>query len=339
MKQKIVLLIAMFCYWTGIVWLFYKLNRHGKRIITFHNVIPESLFPDGQIIGLTNTEETFRSIIRVIKSHFNISTDVLDSTTATLTFDDGYKNQLEVAGKILNEEGEIPAIVFIAGRMIDNNNEFDCLIVDRLLHWTWLAPCGHYSITQDTTIVFEMTKENRTDIWEYVIWPAFCNDFDSKGERLMDQLDKQYGNANIMNVCDGEYTRLRLQGIGAADMERYEKKGWLFGWHTQNHYPLSKLSTKEKREEIKPQTDKMKSIVFSYPYGELESVDAECLHIAEIVGYPSAVSNVGEANLLMGKFFIPRMMLSSNFYLCNLELCGLKYFLKTRRLLPILKKL
>ena len=97
---------------------------------------------------------------------------------------------------------------------------------------------------------------------------------------------------------------------------------------------MSKLSTAEKEKEIMDAPDKMNSVVFSYPYGELDSVDKESLMIAEAAGYPCAVSNVSEHNPLMGRYFMPRMMLDGTYYQCHMELSGLKYFLKTRKLLP-----
>ena len=55
MKHKIILLIAFLFYYVGIIRLFYFLNRKAKRIITFHNVIPANLLPQGKMIGLTDT--------------------------------------------------------------------------------------------------------------------------------------------------------------------------------------------------------------------------------------------------------------------------------------------
>lgn len=97
MKQQIVKLTAALCYWMVVDALFYMFNCKAKRIITFHNVMPEYLLPQGKMIGLTDTEESFRMKVRMLKKRFRISTDVLDRGSATITFDDGYKNQQEVA--------------------------------------------------------------------------------------------------------------------------------------------------------------------------------------------------------------------------------------------------
>lgn len=336
MKQRIVKLIAALCYWMGVDALFYMLNRKAKRIITFHNVMPENLLPQGKKIGLTDTEESFRMKVRILKEHFSISTDVLDNYSATITFDDGYKNQQEVAERILKEEGSLPAIIFAAGRMIDNVNPSEALVVDLLLHWTHLAPNGIYKLGCSCAVVkqFEITMANRQQVWQDVIWPSFCKDSEAKGRQLLKDLDRQFTIKKILDSCNPEYLRLRMTGISNNDIRDLQSKGWFIGWHTQEHYPLSKLNNEEKKHEIIGSPEEMKDVVFSYPYGELDSVDKECIQIAKAAGYPCAVSNVDTHNSLMCKHFIPRMMLDGNFYQCHMELSGLKYFLKTRKLLP-----
>lgn len=336
MKKQIVKLIATLCYWMGIDAFFYMLNRKSKRIITFHNVVPANLLPQGKMIGLTDTEETFRMKVRMLKKHFRISVDVLDVNSATITFDDGYKNQQEVAERILKEEGNLPAIIFAAGRMIGNVTPSNALVVDLLLHWTHLAPNGMYVLKCSCSVVgqFILKTDNRQRVWQDVIWPSFCKDRETKGKNLLSVLDSQYSIGDVLKSCNSEYLRLRLTGIDEGDIQNLRSKGWIIGWHTQEHYPLSKLSNEEKKREIKVSYKGMNDVVFSYPYGELNSVDKECIDIVKTVGYPCAVSNVSVHNNLICKYFIPRMMLDGNFYQCHMELSGLKYFLKTRKLLP-----
>ena len=336
MKHRITRIIAIFSYYLGIDTLFYWLNRDVKRIITFHNVMPAALLPQGKQIGLTDTEESFRQKVRFLKSRFEIGNDLSNPHQATITFDDGYLNQCEVAGRILNEEGNLPAIIFAAGRMIDNTVPSEALVVDILLHWIQLVPDGYYSLNGDYAVEkqFELTATNRMVMWSKVMWPSFCNDSVSRGRNLLAELDKQYTIKDIFACCSSEYLRLRMTGITHDDMKNWQIGGGKIGWHTHEHFPLSKLSSEEKCKEIMCALTEMKSIVFSYPYGELDSVDKECLLIAEAAGFPCAVSNVNGHNSLMDKYFMPRFMLDGTIYQWHMELSGLKYFLKTRKLLP-----
>ena len=337
MKHKFLVAIAALCYWLGLDSLFYWLNRKKKRIITFHNVMPEDLLPFGKEIGLTDAADVFRKKIRIIKERFEVNTDLFDAKSVTITFDDGYLNQAEVAGRILDEEGNLPAIVFVAGRMLNQAKAEECLVIDRILHWTFLAPDGHYKLACPCAVMsnFELNPSNRQQIWQQCILPSFFRDSHAKGFSLLSELDSQYSMNKIFKECDETYLRLRLTGLSDTIVDQLRSKGWIVGWHTQEHYPLSQLSLEQKVMEIdKLAPPTMKNHVFSYPYGELNSVDADSIRIAKDAGYPYAVSNVSDANEFIGNHFMPRMMLmTDNKYLIHLELSGLKHFIKSKKLL------
>ena len=319
--------VAFICYISGLIHLFYLLNRKAKRIVTFHNVVPAYLLPKGKRIGLTDTEEEFRSKVRMIKEHCG--------NNMLITFDDGYLNQSEVAGRILREEGNTPATIFAAGRMINNSDPEGALVVDLLLHWIQLAPNGIYLLRGEYAVQneFELTNDNRNSLWSSVLWPSFGKDAESKGRLLLSELDSQYSISYILNQCNPEYLRLRMTGITTEEIKRLRSCGWQIGWHTNEHFPLSKLSYEDKYKEIVDAPDDMKKVVFSYPYGELESVDSECVKIAEEAGYPSAVSNINSNGLLLGRYFLPRFTLDGTYYQWHMELSGLKYYIINRRLL------
>lgn len=226
--------------------------------------------------------------------------------------------------------GQIPSIIFFSGRMIGHTNTSAALVIDLLLHWTHLAPDGIYTFECSCAVVkqIEMTKSNRQQVWQDVIWPSYCNDGIAKEHKLLADLDRLFAITRILDSCNPEYLRLRMTGINDADINNLRSNGWLIGWHTNEHYPLSKLSREQKIREITNSPIEMKNVVFSYPYGELDSVDEECVNIAKCAGFPCALSNVTTYNYLMSKYFIPRMMLDGNFYQCHMELSGLKYFIK-----------
>jgi len=151
MKSKVIKIIAVICYYSGLVKLFYRLNRRSKRIVTFHNVIPFNLLPKGKRIGLVDTEEEFENKIIELSKFFSFSNDLRDENSVTITFDDGYKNQFEIAGRILERFGKTNATVFVSGAILNNNSE-NALIVDLLMHWIELVPEGEYYILCNSNI-------------------------------------------------------------------------------------------------------------------------------------------------------------------------------------------
>lgn len=334
MKRHLVYLIAVLAYYTGIVSLFYRLNRRTKRIITFHNVLPEGILPDGKKIGIVDTEIEFRHKIREICRRFQISNDFADSETATITFDDGYHNQWETVGKVLNEEGKIPAVVFISGKLFGCDNSSGALVIDKLMHWVELAPAGKYMLSGSANRCFDLTDDNRREIWQNLIWKEFRKDSGRKGEQLLACLDEQYSMDEIFRQCDKQYLRLRLTGINRQDIESMRQVGWQVGWHSYSHYPLSMLSMTDLHSEFASAPEFMLQVPMSFPYGEMESVNHTVIDCCKKAGFPAAVSNLPDPTLLSGKYFLPRFTLDSNRYILHFELSGFKYFLRSGHLLP-----
>lgn len=313
-------LVAVLAYWMGLDALFYWLNRKAKRIITFHNVLPDDLYEDNIANGVSCSASEFRTIVRELKRKWRFSADVLDPKTLTLTFDDGYLNQYEVAAEILKDEGVIPAVLFPSGDVKDGKR----LLVDELLHWVAYVP-------QD--IVSSMGFAMARDLWIKELWPRFSTDSETHGRKLYDELNACYPFEKIYTGLDPEYKRLRLMGVTVAQLDELRKRGWQIGWHAKSHYPLSQLTDSELRVELDSPAE-MRQACLSYPYGREDSVGKMAISIAEELGYPCAVSNMQESAWNTCRYFLPRTSLSSNKYLLHFSLSGVKHFLKYRKLLP-----
>ena len=296
MRHKIVEIIAFLAYWTGIDSLFYWLNRKAKRIITFHNVLPDELYVNNLANGVSTSESGFRLIIGEIEKRYCFSTDVWDAKACTITFDDGYVNQAEIAGRVLGEMG-IPAILFVAGDLIGSTEP---LLIDKLLH-----------------------KTESVEKWMKEVWPAL-----KKGKVKVKEEGEQW-----MEKLSVEYRRLRLTGVAEAQLDELRAKGWKIGWHTWRHLPLVSLSEDEVRKELDCPAV-YRGEVLSYPFGNLEEVGETAIRVAEELGYPCAVSNTHAAGARHGRYFLPRMDLLPNKYMIHFELSGAKFWLMYKRLLP-----
>ena len=297
MRHGIVEILAMVAYWMGVDALFYWFNRRAKRIVTFHNVLPDEIYKNDLANGVSNSERDFRLIIGEIAKKFRFSTDVRDTKTCTITFDDGYVNQVEVAGRILDEMG-IPAILFVAGDLIGGKGP---LLVDRLLH--------------ETESIAEWTSK---------VWPEF------KGGKVKVKGEGE----QWCEKFSPEYRRLRLTGVTESQLADLRAKGWKIGWHTWRHLPLVSLSEDEVRKELDCPAE-FRGEVLSYPFGNPEEVGEVAIRVAEERGYPCAVSNTHAAGAKHGRYFLPRMDLQPNKYMVHFELSGAKFWMKTRRLLPV----
>lgn len=327
MKKKFIYIAAVAAYWSGLNTLFYWLNRKSKRILTFHNILPESFFEKSLPNGVSNSDVEFKKIINEVARKYKFSTDVKDVSSATITFDDGYLNQYEVASRILDEMGGVPAILFVSGKIMNNTTPNKALVIDQLMHWVAYAPNGEYKN-------FKLTTSNRAEIWNKVVRPLYTLNINNKGMGIYNELNSEYPFANLFSNLSRKYVELRLTGISDYQLEDLCRKGWKIGWHTWSHFPLALLPLKEKVVEISCPKDFYMDAPFSYPYGELISVDEESIGVVKKCGYTCALSNILDGDRFRGKYFISRMSLPSNKYRLHFRLSGLEYFIKNWKLLP-----
>lgn len=319
-------IISVVGYYFGLDSFFYWINRGRKRIVNFHNVLPDALYLNDVANGVSCPERDFKKVVDEIAKKFTFSTELFDRTAVTLTFDDGYLNQYEVAARILKERG-IPAMLFGSGDALEARKPSEALIVDQLLFWTAYAP-------EDA-----LRKEwsdwdgNRRSFWVRHLRPAYAYDACAKGRTVWSRLNEVYPFENIYSSLDPEYVRLRMTGLSPEKREDLRSHGWRIGWHTKSHYPLSGLNRDEAKAEIEAPQE-FQAEVFSFPYGETMSVSGRDVKIAESCGYPCAVSNIENPTKLDGRYFIPRMTLPADKVMLHFKLSGFKYFLDNLRLLP-----
>lgn len=315
-ENKMTKLAAIIAYWCGLDSLFYWLNRNAKRIITFHNVLPDELFRSGVANGVSSSLTGFKAIISECGKRFKFSTELSDSKTLTITFDDGYRNQYTTAFKALREKG-ISAYLFVSGDIAKGG-----IIIDKLLHWVAEAPIDY------------IPNGDRVRYWCNEIWPAFAKDCKGRGANVLKMLDQKYPYNKVVQSLSKEYMSERMGAISDEELFEMRNAGWKIGWHTWSHYTLSKLSEEDIRYELESPQE-YRSVCLSFPYGNPCEVGETAIRMAKDLGYPCALSNTNTS--MHSKYFLPRMALSSDRYLLHFELSGCKHFLKTRKLLPVVR--
>ena len=329
---------AFLAYWLGIDALFYRLNRKAKRILTFHNILPDDLFREGVANGVSNKVSDFQQIITECSKKFCFSTDLFDAETLTVTFDDGYRNQYTIAFNELKKH-DISAFVFIAGDVIEARENQPGLVVDLLTHWIDNVPEGKYVLDfAEGSKICQIEENNRLTVWSQIIWPAFMSDTCDMGRNVLIACDNAYSIKNILSALPEDYVHERLMGISENERDEMRRTGWKIGWHTKSHFPLAKLSKDVLAHELDA-PEEFRGVCFSYPYGNPVEVGEAAIHLVQCKGYPSAVSNTNEAQENILLFFFPRMSVSPSIYRLHFQLSGLEYFLKHRRLLPVVLRL
>lgn len=316
-KHVLLLLI----YWLGMDAVFYWLNRNAKRTLVFHNVlddsIGDSLLSNGGCMSLSNLQ----LVVKEIGRRFRFSTDVFDPQTVTLTFDDGYRNQYSIAYKYLSALS-IPAYLFVSGEAIAGK----ILAIDKISLWFAMVPIEY------------IPGMDRQKFWCDVLWPKYCEDGISNGLHVLKWLDELYPFDRLFTLMPERFRQERTGGIADEELDEMRNSGWIIGWHTQTHSPLTALSASKLREELMP-PERMKNLPMSYPYGSENLVGDRERMLAKELEYPCAFANTHESRMNSSIYFMPRMHIW-NFekYDIHYEMSGLRYFMQHRRLLPITRR-
>jgi len=312
-------------YWFGMDALFYRFNQQAKRIVTFHNVLPDDLVQCSDSVGLTLSASEFTSIIDEVSRRFYCSTDFDDARTCTITFDDGYLNQYEVAARILSRRG-IPAVIFVAGDVIGKSCPEDALVVDKLILWCQHAPDER---ARKAFGVFS----SRYELFYRYVEPAYMQDVERRGLTVVEKMDREYPFSQLLDEMNPQWRQLRLTGISREQLDRLRQSGWSVGWHTRSHFPLSALDEHFLSEEFDAPMWIDRVVPLSFPYGTLRLVGPRATGVAQAMGFKRVVYNDSFEGGVPECAY-SRMTLSEDFYLLHYELSGLKHFMKKRCLLP-----
>ena len=317
MRHIIGMLIRTFAYYCAIDELFYFLNRRAKRVLVFHNVLPDDLFRPGVANGVSMRLSEFSKVIDECAKHFGFTADVMDGKGATITFDDGFRNQYTTAFHLLRRRG-IAACIFVTEHSMTKSR---ILVIDLLMHWVDNVPLDC------------IPGADRLRYWNEHVWPAFVKDAKCFGETILKELDKRFPMDAVLAHLPDRYREERLGPISEKELGEMRMAGWRIGWHTRNHVVLSSLPESMIRNELDcpPQ---YRNECLSFPYGHMNLVGVDAIRLARIMGFPCAVSNVWGARENASQYFLPRMALPTSKIELHYVLSGFEYFLKHFRLLP-----
>ena len=154
-------ILGAICYYGGIDSLFYWLNRRAKRVVTFHNVLPDGLMTREGKLPVALTESAFWGIVREATRFLVADTDLDAKGTLTITFDDGYLNQYEVVPKVLQREGVNAAVLFVSDDVVTTGT----LSVDVDLH-RGLSYSDEYRRLRLTGVTLNQIEDLRSRGWK-----------------------------------------------------------------------------------------------------------------------------------------------------------------------------
>lgn len=210
-----------------------------------------------------------------------------------VTFDDGLKEQYDLALPILDKLG-IPAILYINTQ---NVSERKVSLVHKIHLLLTNIPYEEYQqeILQQADRLFnkdlDMVDREKAiihynyDTPEKAVIKAFLNfilTFDEQNE-IIGRLFDQVFPGQEHKICDELY-------LDRSQIIELQKRGYL-GSHSHRHIPLGLYSEADIEKDIRTSYDIIRSITgvapaaISYPYGSLEASGSKVQSIAEKAGF------------------------------------------------------
>jgi peptidoglycan/xylan/chitin deacetylase (PgdA/CDA1 family) len=262
--------------------LVWKLDAGHLRILCYHGVCEDHVANQRWVPECFVTESAFERQLRYLTSRTRVLplSEALDrlwngsipKRAVSVTFDDGYANNLQLAYPLLNRYG-VPATIFLSTSYIESGEFFLFLKSALFKH----LKRGHTVAAAPASYKTTPIDDVRRDALRW--WPevrASLNDVQLQTLRPLSIADVKSANTSLLE----------------------------FGAHSHTHCILKNETPERRRQEILTSIRKVEEWtskpvrVFAYPNGELGDfgeVDKEALREAGIL---AAVSGIGGANAL-----------------------------------------
>ncbi|WP_024326800.1 polysaccharide deacetylase family protein [Thioalkalivibrio sp. AKL19] len=279
-------------------------SRARLSILIYHRVLPA---PDPLLPGDPHADE-FRWQMRLLARSMNplpldeavdrLQAGTLPARAVSVTFDDGYADNAEVALPILREAG-VPATFFIATGYLDGGRMFN----DTLIETVRRLPAGPIDLTPEglgqrqLDTVADRRELIRELIGRFKYQPA------EQRTAGTEALARRFG---LELPDDLMMTRAQVRELVAAGMG--------IGGHTATHPILTEVDATTARAEIQRGKADLETLLdrplrlFAYPNGRPDrDYAAAHVQIARECGFDAAVSTAaGAARAASDPFQLPR---------------------------------
>jgi peptidoglycan/xylan/chitin deacetylase (PgdA/CDA1 family) len=214
-----------------------------------------------------------------------------------LTFDDGYRDNYEVAFPVLRRHGA-PAAIFLATGLIDRTSPM------------WWHPLERAFAGPGAAGTFRSRAE-RAGAWAE--WTArFRASEGAETIRLMDELACRHPEFHPADAFDGALDATMIREMAASGLVT-------FGAHTVTHPLLARLSGPSLAREIEGARDRCAALLgeapryFAYPFGQPDEVGPEAPAAVARAGFAAAFTTTAatlkERNT-GDRYRLPRIMLT-----------------------------
>jgi peptidoglycan/xylan/chitin deacetylase (PgdA/CDA1 family) len=268
---------------SGLLDLKHNLAGYRDIILTFHKIRPIGQTIDPFDTCPSISAGVFRQILEYVKSRYEIiplyyllNPSPKKTARVVITFDDGWRDNFDIAYPILHEM-EIPATIFVVTGKIGSTVLFWQQSLGNLFRQ---AIDGSSPILeQELRNVFCINKREPLNSMAYKRTVAHCKRMPLQNRvAILDQL----------KLNDLDYSSHSRLFLNAAEILEMSKNGIDFGSHTVNHFILPQQSSTVINQELSESKLRLEKILgksidmLAYPNG---NVSEEVIQSAEKIGY------------------------------------------------------
>lgn len=281
---------------TGLLGLVERVARRpGLLVVNYHRVgwTPDNALDDGIFSATT---EAFRSQVRYLRDSFDLPSveEIVKASregfrfrrpSALITFDDGYRDNFDVALPILRELGA-HALFFVPTSHVGQS---------RLPWWDRIA----YMVkkTRVSELVLDRPEPIRLDL--RMVSRAFAFKTIQKAIQKQEQVDEDgvcahFAERSEVSMGD-ELVQTRLF-LTWSEMQQMVAAGMTIGGHTDSHKILAGLPEAQQRDELTRSKQLLEEklgrpiTTLAYPEGGRASFSARTKQLAREAGYALAFS-------------------------------------------------
>ena len=272
----------------------YISHKKSIRILMYHRVNNNS-----DCLGLTVSPELFSLQLQFIKDNYEVisladavritASGALTSNYCVITFDDGYRDNYEIAAPLLGEHS-VPATIFVTYDAIETGQ------------FGW----GSFDRTLLTTLA-EQIDLNQWDAGKYEIADQSSREHAiitlHRFLKTLPDAEKQAIISHVVATYSAEIATERTMMTWSEVRELAAGELITIGAHTMTHPILTRITEKQARYEIvvakKMLEEKIERQVdfFAYPNGGREDISQDVVALVKGAGYHAACTTIFGQNL------------------------------------------
>ncbi len=300
---------------------FHQLSKTGLTILLYHGVTDSKSYGIENWQGKHISSKKFKEQMQYLKSNCNpISVDrwleyynskePLPESSVIVSFDDGFRNNWEIAAPILIEFG-LPAVFYITSGIVSTELMFWVDVLEDCLN---LCEKPYINLKLDKVIKFSIKNDNEK-FQALLKIKNWCKKVSSKKKDYVLEQVKEATGIEPSTAHANNYAKITWKQL----KEMHDNRLFTIGGHSLYHNILSSLGNKDLEHEIKYSLDLLKVNLggsiqhYSYPEGQEIHYDKRVISLLKSAGItcsPTAICGINGPH--DNPFHLRRIMVGFN---------------------------